>query len=64
MDQLTLSFHEEFLLKLKTTDWEFESKPDNIEKFAPHSKFIQLDRGTSDKKTITPDKNGSSKNNK
>jgi hypothetical protein len=63
MDQLTLSFHDEFLLQLKTTDWEFESKPGDIEKSTSHSKFIQLDQGISDKKAINTDKNTSSKSN-
>jgi hypothetical protein len=49
---------------LKTTDWEFESRPDILEKISSDNKFVQLDRGTSDKMTIKPDKNGSSENNK
>ena len=64
MDQLSLSFHEEFLLQLKTTDWEFESRPGILEKISSDNKFVQLDRGTSDKMAIKPDKNGSSENNK
>ena len=64
MDQLTLSFHEEFLLQLKATDWEFESRPENIEKSAPHRKFIQLDRSTSESKNGRPEKNSSPKNDK
>lgn len=64
MEQLSLSFHEEFLLKLKSTDWEFESRPDNLEKIPSDNKFIQLDRSTSDKRPTKPDKNGSSENNK
>jgi hypothetical protein len=51
MDQLTLSFHEEFLLKLKTTNWEFESRPDSLEKISPNSKFIQLDRSDTETKS-------------
>ena len=46
MEQLTLSFHEELLLKLKSTDWEFPSRPDSFEGISPNSKFIQLDRSS------------------
>ena len=55
MEQLTLSFHEELLLKLKSTDWEFPSRPDSIEKISPNSKFIQLDRSSTQTKNGKPE---------
>ena len=64
MDQLTLSFHEEVLLQLKTTEWEFESRPEQLEKTAHESKFVQLDRSISDTNPAKTDKNGSLKSNK
>ena len=64
MDQLTLSFHDEFLLKLKTTEWEFESRPKNLDKATPDSKFVQLDRSISDAKANDSGKNNSLKSNK
>lgn len=64
MDQLSLSFHEEFLLKLKSTDWEFESRPENLEKTSSHSKFVQLDRSVPEKRNSHSDKNSPLKENK
>ena len=64
MDQLSLSFHEEFLLKLKSTDWEFESRPENLEETTSHSKFVQLDRSVPEKRNSHSDKNNSIKENK
>jgi hypothetical protein len=64
MDQLTLSFHEELLLKLKSTNWEFESRPDSLEKISPNSKFVQLDRSGTETRNSKPDKNNSPKENK
>jgi hypothetical protein len=56
MEQLTLSFHEELLLKLKPTDWEFVSRPDSFEGISPNSKFIQLDRSSAQTKSGKPEK--------
>ena len=64
MDQLTLSFHEELLLKLKPTDWEFVSRPDSLEKISPNAKFIQLDRNSGQAKNGKPDKSNPRKEKK
>ncbi len=64
MDQLTLSFREEFLLKLKSSNWEFESRPENLEKVSPDKKFVQLDQSSSDSRPGNTDKNNPLKNTK
>jgi hypothetical protein len=64
MEQLTLSFHEELLLKLKSTDWEFVSRPDSLEKISAHSKFIQLDRSITETRNGKPEKNNPQKEKK
>lgn len=56
MDQLRMSFQEEILLKLKKTDWEFETKPDSQVTPKPKEKFIELDCSTPDNKNSTPTK--------
>jgi len=55
MDQLYMLFNEEIFLKLKNTNWEFESKPDSRTATNKNEKFIELDRSkTLDTKTTTP----------
>ena len=56
MDQLHMSFHEEIFLKLKNTNWEFETKPDSLTVINKKEKFIKLDCSSPDIKKTTPQK--------
>jgi len=56
MDQLYMSFHEEIFLKLKNTNWEFETKPDSLIATNKKEKFIKLDCSSTDNKTTNLEK--------
>lgn len=56
MDQLYMSFHEEIFLKLKNTNWEFETKPVSLTVPDKKEKFIELDCSSADNKNTTPKK--------
>jgi len=52
-----MSFPDEIFLKLKNTNWEFETKPDSLTATNKKEKFIELDCSTAENKSTTPEKN-------
>jgi len=56
MDQLTLSFNEEISFQLKTTKWNFDSKPEPSHEIKTTNMFVTLDRSGKDQNNITPPK--------
>ena len=67
MNQLTLSFHDEILLRLKTKNWEFKYLPDSLNPAlsgTAGNKFIRLDRSDNDVKPAGSAKKKFSKKNK
>lgn len=54
MDQLSLTFNEEISFQLKTTKWNFDSKPEPADKKTTTNMFVTLDRPAQENKKIIP----------